>query len=136
MCSGKPHGDGILFGPTRSGKLYLSVYYHRQPNRSQDKCIWCIPPAQEYEIFSEADGKNWQDSDGHYWGVHNQGNSPLGTQDERFCKFPRTSNSGDAWHGYPVGRSKDTPSDDFINNWIENKVISRKIGRDIQRGKL
>ena len=98
MCSGKPHGDGILFGPTLSGKLYLSVYYHRQPNRSQDKCIWCIPPTQEYKIFNEIfNDKNWQDSDRHYWGVHNQGNSPLGTLDERFQSMVAIVDENGVW---------------------------------------
>jgi hypothetical protein len=50
--------------------------------------------------------------------------------------YPCTSNPQDAWHGYPVARSKDTPSDDFINSWIESGIISKKVGRAIQRGKL
>ncbi len=136
MHGGTARQDGVLYGPTKSGKMYVSLYYHRQTNRMQDKCIWGISSAEEYEIFDEADGKNWQDIRGHYWGVRNQGDTPLGTQDERICKFPRTSNSHDAWHGYPVGHAKDTPSDDFIEDWIKNGIISRKNGRDIQRGKL
>jgi hypothetical protein len=136
MFNGIVREDGVLYGPTKSGKTYVSLYYHRQVNRSQDKCIWCILSAEEYALFDEADDKNWQDVNGHYWGLHDLGNTPLGTQDERICKFPRTSNLQDAWHGYPVARSKDTPSDDFINHWIENGIISKKVGRAIQRGKL
>src|SRR5260370_7731243 len=92
MNSGVAHPSGLLFGPTKSGKQYLSVYYHRQASRLQEKCIWCIPPAQEYDIFCEADDKNWLDEDGHYWGVHDQGNTPLGTRTKRICKFPFTPN--------------------------------------------
>ncbi len=33
MNSGVAHPSGLLFGPTKSGKQYLSVYYHRQANR-------------------------------------------------------------------------------------------------------
>ena len=136
ISSGKAREDGILYGPTKSGKTYVSLYYHRQINRLQNKCVWCISSDEEYGLFEEADDNNWQDGNGHYWGVCNQGDAPLGTQDERICKFPRTSNPQDAWHGYPVACSKDTPSDDFINSWIESGIISKKVGRAIQRGKL
>jgi hypothetical protein len=76
MSSGKAREDGILYGPIKSGKTYVSLYYHRQINRLQNKCIWCISSDEEYRTLEEADDKNWQDGNGHYWGVCNQGETP------------------------------------------------------------
>lgn len=66
---GTPDSSGIVFGPTKSGKKYYSLYSHRgnHPNKSQ----WSpsVPPFDEYQIFSSSDDQDWKCTRGHYWGV-------------------------------------------------------------------
>lgn len=131
--------DGEEYCCTKSNKRYISFNYHRSiTDIKGKKSIWksSISKQLEFEIFCEADDNNWQDQKGHYFGLRDQGCTPLGNNDERICKFPITSNSSDPWHGYPVGRSNETPPDSFINKWIKDKIITRTIGKSIQRGKL
>ena len=98
------------------------------------------PPPMEYDIFCSADYGNWRDLHGHYWGVHSGGATVLGCLGERLCRFPRTSNAGDPWHGYPVSPLEngddDAPSDDFVENWIRTGVVSKTFGRRVQRRKV
>ena len=134
--------SGIKFGPNPTGKFYISINYHRGNNRSALKNKWhpYIKPPLEYQIFCAADCESWYDTSGHGWGMHNQGNTIIGTQGERLCKFPRTSNESDPWHGFPVSPMEsgddDAPSDEFIENWISTGVISKTFGRRIQRRKV
>lgn len=138
MSKGTVVSDGVKFGPTKSGKIYISLNYHRSNTGRKGKSLWNSDIARklEFEIFREADKENWRDGDGHYWGLRDQGLTELGTEEQRICKFPHTSNIQDPWHGYPVGRSKDTPSDDFIEQWIKSGVINKTIGKNIEKGKL
>jgi hypothetical protein len=134
--------SGIEFGPNDKGKYYISIFYHRGNNRPGLKNKWDpdVPPLQEYEIFCYADYGDWFDQHDHYWGVHAAGNTVLGCQGERLCKFPRTSNRSDPRHGYPVSPmlngDDDAPSDEFVEGWIVRGVISKTFGRRIQRRKV
>ena len=133
--------SGIRFGPNSSGKFYLCLYYHRGNNRPE-KNKWHpeIKPQLEYQIFCNTDRENWYDRIGHGWGMHNQGDTIIGFQGERLCKFPRTSNESDPRHGFPVSPMEngddDTPSDEFIEHWILMGAISKTFGRRIQRRKV
>lgn len=142
MIRGIATESGIQFGPNRNGKLYISVFIHRGNNRSNYKNKWepSITPPIEYAIFCAADYENWRDHKGRYWAVHQGGIIILGCQGERMCKFPRTSNPGDPWHGYPVSPllngEDDAPPDDLVENWIEAHVVSKTFGRRVQRRKV
>jgi hypothetical protein len=134
--AGAPQTAGILFGPTNSGKFYLSTYRHRGSGSRIHKSKWKIAPALECCIFRSADDADWNCSRGHYWGVHDGGTTELGEQGERLCKFPCTSNNHDPWHGYPVLSQDDAPPDDLVETWIAQGVISKVIGRKIQKGRI
>lgn len=129
---------GVMFGPTRSGKMYLSMYIHRGNLRGRSQ--WHIPPGREFTIFVAADDGNWRDVKGNYWGVDGLGAATIGTRGERLSKFPQTTNKTDPWHGYPVSPLEDgdrsAPSDDLVEMWIENNIVSKTTGRRIQRRKL
>jgi hypothetical protein len=133
--------DGFIFGPNGSGKLYISVYYHRGSGSSHKGC-WSddVPPPLEYEIFCKSDLGKWFDSDGHYWGVHQSGDTVLGTRGERLSKFPANRNAANPWHGYPVSPlirgDVDAPPDEVVETWIQDGVVNRTFGRKIQRRKV
>lgn len=138
----KGSSAGISFGPNSSGKMYISVFYHRMTGKRYRKNTWCatVSPSMEYDIFCTADDGSWQDSHGHYWGLRAGGATQLGSRGERLCKFPCTSNVSDPWHGFPVSPmyegDKDAPSDDFVERWIDMGIVSKTIGRRIQRRKI
>lgn len=140
MDSGTATPSGISFGPNRSGKTYLSLYIHRGTRAQKHQWSVNVSPSREYDIFCSADEGNWKDTQGHYWGVYAGGQTVLGSRGERLCKFPRTSNIEDPWHGYPVSPmeegDKDAPPDDFVENWIATRIVSKTFGRRIQRRKI
>jgi hypothetical protein len=135
---------GIQFGPNGTGKKYLSYNEHRGNGDPRFKSKWHpdITPLTEYQIFCNADHGNWYCSQGHYWGVDiDNNNKPktLGCRREILCKFPHNANPSIPWHGFPVSPENgdnDTPPSDFIENWINNGVVSRTLGRKIQRRKV
>jgi hypothetical protein len=139
---GRATSSGIEFGPNHNGKSYISIFYHRGNNRPGLKNKWHadVLPPEEYAIFCHADYEDWFDHNNHYWGVHSSGNTVLGCQGERLCKFPKTSNVSDPWHGYPISPllngDDDAPSDEFVEKWIVRGVISKTLGRRIQRRKV
>lgn len=94
----------------------------------------------EYGVFCDADRSDWFDASGHYWGFHDGGKTELGTQGERICKFPCPSNVTDTWHGYPLSHSlSGTVPRDLIaavQSFIDDQLIDKSLGRNIQRGKL
>ena len=133
---------GIQFGPNNTGKLYVSLHRHRGSGSTAYKNRWApqVPPAMEYDIFCAADYGGWVDVNGHYWGVDNGGVTILGDQGERLCKFPRNDNPRVPWHGYPVSPlqngSVDAPPFAFVEDWIRHGVVSRTVGRRIQKWKI
>lgn len=129
---------GIEFGPNGSGKRYLSLYAHRGANYR--KSMWAMPPPEEYRVFCSSDYGNWSDHGGNLWGIDDGGNTVLGLRGERLSKFPRPTNATNPWHGYPVSPMEDgdrgAPPDLLVERWISTGVVSRTIGRRIQRGRL
>lgn len=141
MTSSTATSSGIMFGPTQKGKWYISVYKHRGSGSPIHKSCWLhsVAPQVEFTIFVWSDDGDWRCSGGHYWGLRTQDGSeiePLGNKGERLCKFPRTANSTDPWHGYPVLTSEDAPPDEFVEQWLHNRVITRTVARRIQKGRL
>jgi hypothetical protein len=126
---------GLQYGPTASGKLYLSMYSHRGGNPT--KSCWAVPPDDEYGIFETSDDNDRADGHGNYWGALDAEGTALGTKGERLAKFPFNAVLTVPWHGYPVspasGRASEMPPDDFINDLIEDGVLSRTFGRKLQR---
>jgi hypothetical protein len=133
-------GSTSLFGPNQGGKSYISLYVHRAERPHKHRWADEITPETEFAIFCMADAQDWKDDAGHYWAVLEAGRTVLGYRGEILSKFPRNSNNRDPWHGYPASPreegDKDAPPDEFIEIWISNGVISRVIGRRIQRRKI
>lgn len=136
---------GLEYGPTANGKMYLSVYKHRGSGSRRDKNMWSsdISHDTEYDIFCFADEHNLYDNSWNYWGVWEKGQAILGEKGERVSKFPSTSNQQDPWHGYPVSlveerRRKALPRDFdlLVENWIRDEIITKEVGRKIQKEKI
>ncbi len=128
--------DGELYCCTKSNKQYISLNYHRSYTGRKGKSFWksSISRKLEFEIFYEADDKNWQDYRGNYWGVLNNGLTIIGRDEERLCKFPHNPNPNVPWHGFPVSPAEsvnDTPPTPFVKKWEADKVISRRMAYHI-----
>jgi hypothetical protein len=143
MSNNNSHASqpGIMFGPNDSGKTYISLYSHRGTRPQKHRWDPSVPPQREYGLFCTSDQGGWQDLSGHYWGFGNlEGTEVIGTQGERLCKFPRTSNEHDPWHGYPVSPliegDTDAPPDALVESWLNTQTISRTFARRIQRRKV
>ena len=143
MPANQQTSDGLKYGPTANGKRYLSVFKHRGNGSTKHKNIWCISPDIEYEIFCNSDKHNLIDTSKNYWGVLNNGKEKLGVKGERLSKFPYTSNTQDPWHGYPVSpveeRKRNALPSNFdllIEQWIKDEIITKEIGRKIQKEKI
>src|SRR5260370_1658744 len=111
--------DGLIFGPNKSGRKYISLNYHRGSGDNRHKSIWTIKHDEEYGIFCDGDEGNWQDPNdkGPYWGIFNHGLTEVGSEEERLCKFPYNENSKNPWHGFPFSTRKaqgPVPSFHFI----------------------
>lgn len=132
-----PRPAGLEFGPTSSGKTYLSLYAHR--GNHPGKSCWAndLPPPEEYGIFETSDGGGHQDQSGHYWGTRDVRGTALGTRGERLAKFPNPANPSDPWHGYPVspasGRAAEAPPDDLVEALILSGLVSKALGRKLQK---
>src|SRR5690242_15936835 len=121
--------DGLLFGPTASGKMYLSMYDHRGRNRRKSWWADDVDPPEEYSIFEDADDGQHADGDGHLWGLRGPDGSVLGSRGERLAKFPFNDVSAAPWHGFPVspssGRASEIPSDALVESLIDAGALSR-----------
>ena len=119
--------------------MYLSLYAHRGGNPRKSCWADATPPPAEYGIFVRADEEGWKDGSGHYWGVRDDG-LPLGRDGERLSKFPRNNLPQVPWHGFPItplsGEKGHAPPDAFVEGWIAAGVVSRTLGRKIQRRKV
>jgi len=137
--SATTHPDGLVYGPTASGKSYLSMYDHR--GRNARKSCWAtdVLPPDEYAIFDQADTNDQFDLRGHYWGVRSSEGAVLGTRGERLAKFPHNGVSVVPWHGFPVspasGRDSEAPSDHLVETLIATGTMSRTFGRKLQKRK-
>jgi hypothetical protein len=138
MPANKTTSDGNEYGPTAKGKMYLSINKHRGCGSLQHKSTWAILPDLEYEIFCSSDDNFWHDEKNNYWGVSNQGQTLLGKEGERICKFPCPTNDSDFWHGYPTFsyRKGDAPPDSLVQAWIEQNIVRKETGRKIQKLKI
>jgi hypothetical protein len=137
MNAGKAVFGGIEFGPTPSGKMYISLNAHRGARRG--KSIWHsnISPMQEYGLFARSDQNDWFDIRGHYWSfASSDGLTPTGTARQVLAKHPCISNLSDPWHGYPVSPKQtgdaDAPADELVGVWLDSKVITRTFARRIR----
>ncbi len=143
MSSGTSVRAGVKFGPTKkNGKWYLCVNKHRGSGCPKHKAQWQIPHTLEYEIFDTSDEENWYDpNSGHYYGVHNYGETILGSKGERVCKFPCPRNPLDPWHGYPFKKPKKESSKSWIptnvlDNWLATGAIDTSFYHRILKGKI
>jgi hypothetical protein len=131
--------DGIHFGPTPNGKRYVSLYNHRQANRGKSVWLKSVRPADEYQMFSDADNYDWYDTRGNYWSLRD-GGAEVGTRGERVAKHPVTTNPTDPWHGYPASPNQkgagDAPPDPLVEGWLADGLVTRTFARRLQRWRL
>lgn len=123
--------EGTLFLRDKC-KHYLSYNKHR-PLSSSKSSINGYPPSRwklsrddEYGVFLNADNYNWNDPDGHYWGILMYF-AILGTRGEKIAFFRKPINSADPWHGYPISpvMNKDDapPHESVIYIWETMNII-------------
>lgn len=143
MPANRATPDGLEYGPTINKKLYLSLFYHRGNGSSKEKHKWSVPPGTEYEIFKNSDEQDLYDTNNDYWGILEQGQAIIGEKGERISKFPYPTNPQDSWHGYPVfsmdERKRQALPPDFdqlVQQWILDQVITKEVGRKIQKEKI
>lgn len=131
---------GITFGPTSSGKHYLSAFSHRNGNPLKSQWEPGLAPPEEYGIFVRADDSSSCDGEGNYWGVRDEAGGTLGTRGERLAKFPKNDMHTNPWHGYPIatddGIKAHCPPDVLVRAWIDAGVVTRPFGRKIQRRRV
>ena len=131
----------IAFGPTTTGKQYLSIAKHRCARGGPGLRCWSIPRPGEYSVFEWADDNDCCDDDGHFWGfrVEDGELDVLGTEGERIARFPKPTNTTDAWHGYPVhakDRPERRPSPTFIQSLYQRKVLTKVQKKRIQDSRI
>lgn len=127
--------DGMIFGPTNSGKMYLCAVWHRGAGHADYKTEWDISEWEEYSLFCCADDSHWKDDPGNYWAVK-EGGDAIGKNDERVAKFPVPQNDSDHWHGYPVMTGRDKPPKQLINLWRDFGYISKPLAKRMKEGKV
>ena len=129
--------EGVEFGPTGTGKLYLSAFHHRG-TRNVNKTCWRseFTPEREFGLFAEGDGKDWFCADGHLWCIADGGRTVLGKGGERIGFCPHVAEPVRRWHGYPVRAvvDYDVP-EEVVCRWEEGKEISPITARRIRGGK-
>lgn len=126
--------NGLEFGPTKSGKIYLCANWHRGAGSAHHKTEWTITHSEEFKIFCCADDDNWKDDPGNYWSIKD--GEVIGKNEERVAKFPVPQNSHDPWHGYPVMTGDDKPPKPLIDLWEEKSYISRSLAKRMKKGKV
>jgi hypothetical protein len=133
--------DGINYISCK-GSRYLSLNYHRSPSGTTHlKSIWLIERADECHTFCEAEIFKWSDSEGNYWSVSKDAQVELGTRGERVAYFDKPQNSGEPFHGYPVGGRRGLPSirkppNDILGLWMETGRISYVTYSRLMGGRL
>lgn len=131
------NNDGT-YGPTSNNHFYIPVHYHnRTAKKRKDKNRWYIKENCQYEVFRIADEPYWFcNSNNCLFSIVDEGRIVLGKNGERLAKFPLPSNLTDPWHGWPVSTAEEKPSEDLLDSWEKDGVITDHLRRKIGRGAL
>ena len=127
--------DGLEFGPNDSGKLYMSMNYHRG-TRNPNKSTWHqdFKPQEEYELFDRGDRDAWRCARGHQWGIAEDGSRRLGSGGERVSFCPMNENLTVPWHGYPVfAEGAYKVPEEVIAIWEDGCVVGRITAKRLRR---
>lgn len=126
------------FGPTLMGHKYKSVFYHNKTAAvKKGKNKWILKMNQQYEVFRIADEGIWFcNINNGLFSILDSGKEVLGMRDERLAYFVRPNNELDPWHGYPILSSEDEISEELLDFWEENKIITPQIRIKIGKGQL
>ncbi len=126
------------YGPTSRGHLYKPQPYHRPTaKRSNDKTRWCLTEGEEFEVFRIADEPFWYcGATEKLYSIVDGGRVKLGENGERLAAFPPPQNESDPWHGYPIPSGEYDISDELLDRWEDEGVVSETIRKRIVRGKL
>lgn len=133
----KLNDDG-LFGPTSKGHYYKPVSYHnRTAKREKHKSRWILKKNEQYETFKVSDESGWicLKKKG-LFSILDNGHVVMGLFEERISFFPNTTNTADAWHGYPINSGECEPSIDLVDKWLEDKIIDARIHLKILKGQI
>jgi len=127
--------DGT-FGPTSENHFYKPIIYHSSTAKlNKHKSRWSIDESCQFNVFKIADEHKWCCSiNSCLFSIVNNGDIVLGCDGERIAKFPKPMNKTDPWHGFPTTTTKDHISDDLLDKWENDSIITRLIRRRIVRG--
>lgn len=133
----KQNADGT-FGPTNTGNKYYAVDYHNKTAKTKKgKNRFILKKSEQYEVFRVADESDWNCPKNRcLFSILDNGNEVLGFMEERIAYFEPPVNIGESWHGYPVFSSEIEISEELLDNWQQNNIISLKIRKKIGKGEL
>lgn len=151
--------QNIPFYPSPRGNTYISVNYHQKNGGGRSgKSRWDIEPQEEFDLFCQADipdcpekddcqekytcpkvnecpkkrNRRWKSGD-YLYSFRNGAKDIIGKKNERLARFEGNDQLRE-WHGYPI--LKPIISNDLINYWWENNIISESTKRKLQRFKI
>ena len=124
----KKNLDGT-FGPTKSNIFYKPVAYHNKSSiNKKHKTKWIIKQSEQYCIFELSHNNNWKcPIRNGYFSIAENGAIILGSNEEILGFFPEIINKNDPYHGYPVSSAEYEISDTLLDNWLNTKVINKRI---------
>jgi hypothetical protein len=127
-----------LFGPTNRNHFYKPIPYHnRSAHVNPKKSKWSLKQGCQYEVFKLSDEHMWEcKKNKGLFSILSDGEEVIGKNGERLSFFPTPNNSADPWHGFPVNSSEYEPSNQLIDYWVSNKVITQRISIKILKGQL
>lgn len=136
------------YGPVETDDFvhyYQSKSDHRNTaQENRHKTRWSIKESQEFHLFKIADQFSANDTrwfceeNNCLFSILDNGEQLLGKRNERLAKFPKPTNQTDTWHGYPVTckSSQDIPSEDLLDIWEKETIITKVSKRRIETKKL
>lgn len=129
--------DGVRYLFTSNGKSYRSLDYHRANRSRPDKSVWSVPRQEEFDIFEQADSRDWEDGVHGYWGFSGHKPADIGCGGERIALFPFKADSADDWHGFPVHVSETRrPAVALVERWQQDDDMRFAVAEKLKRGKL
>ena len=116
---------------------YKVNHQHRGLLPLHQKSQWIISEVDEQTLFIKAKNNKWFCPKNDLWSIDNQfieiGKDSVGGL--YIAKF--WGNQGE-WHGFPVSpkRQIDRPPTSAIKDWVDKKIIRKRIGNKMAQGQF
>lgn len=119
--------------------MYLCHPHHRSVSYKGKKSQWAVSRPTECHIFCQVEASGDPSSPG-VWFVSKGAAQILGQAEERLAYFERPATGG-AWHGYPVGGTRNSgvvryPPREVVEYWQSSERIPRHVADKIRRGRI